>query len=145
MTSYKILKQTLLVIIFVNLPIASMANDGKDPRVEIRELASIAKSCTLDTQCKVIEYGYDSCGNYSNNAAGYLTYSEKTDSKVIERIKELARQLRKYGVEASKKPINKDLPLSYLAIKMCQPDIRDMHISKCIEQTCTIGRWRNEI
>jgi len=97
MTYLRFFVQTLLVIIVFS-SLASMANEGKDPRVEIRELASIAKSCDLDTQCKVIEYGYDSCGNYSNNAAGYLTYSEITDSKVIERIKELASQLRDYGV-----------------------------------------------
>jgi len=144
MTYLRFFVQTLLVIIVFS-SLASMANEGKDPRVEIRELASIAKSCDLDTQCKVIEYGYDSCGNYSNNAAGYLTYSEITDSKVIERIKELASQLRDYGVEASKRPINRDDPLAYLALKSCQADIRGMHISRCREKKCTTGQWQDEI
>lgn len=134
------------LLIIVCLLFGKSVDAGEvDPRIEIKELAELAKSCTNDSQCKVIGYGYDSCGNYSNNAFGYLTYSEKTDSEILDRLLFLSKYLRDLVIKATNTLPGHSNPLNRYAAKACRADIRPMHKSRCQNSICTMGRWANEI
>lgn len=98
------------------------------------ELSEQGMACSYNSECKIVEYGYNSCYNYENYAAGYIVYSTLIGNKRVRELRRVSKLSRKLFQEREKEIFGAEHTQGLE--RMCTLAIKRKHRPRCVSRRC---------